>query len=284
MIDDLLRRHDGVITLAQALDAGLGPDAVKYRLKTGRWIRCARGVYFADDRPFTDAARIRAAVWGYGPGAEASGMTAAWWHGLTRTSPDIVDVTVPRSASGRARAGTRIRRRDLAPIDVVGHRGLRLTSVPLTAVETSAAVLDRALQRRADLPQLHRAHLRNAGRYGSPKARILLQGAGSGARSAAERLLIRLLKEAGITGWVANCSVGPFVVDIRFQHPKVIIEIDGYAFHSEVPDFIDDRNRQNYLVLHGWQVLRFTWWDLTEYPDRVIAEIRHAISVHGSAI
>jgi len=30
--------------------------------------------------------------------------------------------------------------------------------------------------------------------------------------------------------------------------------------------------------LLGWKVLRFTWLDLTEYPQRVIAEIEHAIS------
>jgi hypothetical protein len=29
----------------------------------------------------------------------------------------------------------------------------------------------------------------------------------------------------------------------------------------------------------GWQVLRFTWLDLTEYPERVITVIRNAISV-----
>ena len=37
-------------------------------------------------------------------------------------------------------------------------------------------------------------------------------------------------------------------------------------------------NRQNTIALLGWQVLRFTWLDLTEYPQRVIAEIRSAIS------
>jgi very-short-patch-repair endonuclease len=31
-------------------------------------------------------------------------------------------------------------------------------------------------------------------------------------------------------------------------------------------------------MLLGWQVMRFTWLDLTEYPERVIAEIRRAIS------
>lgn len=41
-----------------------------------------------------------------------------------------------------------------------------------------------------------------------------------------------------------------------------------------------DRARQNYLILNGWRVLRFTWLDLFERPERVIAEIRRAISVH----
>ena len=38
-----------------------------------------------------------------------------------------------------------------------------------------------------------------------------------------------------------------------------------------------DRERQNTIALLGWQVLRFTWLDLTEYPQRVIAIIRSAI-------
>ena len=62
------------------------------RVKSGHWRRCAPAVYFADDRPFTDAARIRSTVWGYGDHASASGLTAAWWHGLTRFAPDIVAI------------------------------------------------------------------------------------------------------------------------------------------------------------------------------------------------
>jgi very-short-patch-repair endonuclease len=58
----------------------------------------------------------------------------------------------------------------------------------------------------------------------------------------------------------------------------VAIEADGFAFHSGSEEFQIDRERQNVIVLHGWQVLRFTWLDLTEYPDRVLAVIRAAIS------
>ena len=139
--------------------------------------------------------------------------------------------------------------------------------------------MDSALQRHTELPELWRAHLRNKGRYGSPAARILLQAAGDGARSEAERLLVKLLKEAGITSWRTNYGIGPYKVDVAFQGPKVAIEVDGWAFHTDEEAFQYDRRRQNYIALRGWQVLRFTWLDLVEYPDRVLALIRSAISV-----
>lgn len=283
MLDEYLRQQDGVLTHAQALRAGLSQDAVDRRVRSGHWRRCTRGVYFADDRPFTDGARVRAAVWGYGADAAASGLAAAWWHGITKFAPDIVEVTVPRDARLRRQPGTRLRRRDLRRADVVERKGLRVTEPALTVVEAAARrgggakLMDAALQRHVELRQLWRAHLRNKGRHGSPAARRLLQAASDGARSEAERLLIRLLKEAGITGWRTNYPVGGYKVDVTFPTQQVAIETDGWAFHSDQDAFQQDRQRQNNIALLGWQILRFTWLDLTEYPQRVIAEIKYAI-------
>lgn len=284
MIEDYLRRHDGVITLAQARSAGLSEHAVRRRVRCGQWRRCAAGVFFADDRPFTPAARIRAAVWGRGPDAAASGLAAAWWLGLMTTAPATVEVTVPRNSHGRAAAGTRVRRRNLAGVDVDEHRGLRVTALALTVLEASARpgggprIMDSALQRRVGLAELQRAHLRNRGRYGSPAARRMLQAASGGARSEAERLVVHLLRTGGITGWHANYPYGPYRLDIAFPAKRVAIEIDGWAFHSDQEAFQRDRARQNWLMLQGWQVLRFTWLDVTQHPHRVLAAIRAAIS------
>jgi very-short-patch-repair endonuclease len=241
-------------------------------------------VFFADDRPFTDAARIRAAVWAYGDRAAASGLAAAWWLNVTRFAPDIVEVTVPRNSHGRCQPGCRVRRRNLRDADIIEHNGLQATALPLTVIEAAvrrgggAKLMDAALQRHVELRPLWDAHLRNKGRHGSPAARRLLQAADDGARSAAERLMVQLLKSAHITGWKANYPVAGYKVDFAFVGPKVAIEIDGLAFHSDADDFHGDRVRQNAIALAGWQVLRFTWLDLTEYPDRVIATIRQAIS------
>lgn len=283
-LDDYLREHDGVITLGHARDAGMSNDAVNRLVRAGRWRRCTPGVYFAEDHHFTDAARVRVGVWSYGVEATASGLTAAWWLDMTKFAPETVEVTVPRDRRLAHRTGTRLRRRDLAGVDVVERRGLRVTAPDLTIVEAAsrlgggARVLDSALQRRqSGLPQLWRAHLRNKGRHGAPRSRQLLRAASNGARSEAERLFARMLDQAGITGWKANHGVAGYDVDFAFIGPKVAIEIDGLAFHSDADDFHRDRKRQNAIALAGWQVLRFTWLDLTEYPERVIAQVRRAI-------
>jgi len=283
VLDDFLRRQDGVITLAEARSAGLSQDSINRRVRAGRWRRCAPGVYFVDDRPFSAAARIRAAVWSYGPRAAASGLAAAWWHGLVPTAPDTVEVTIPRAARLSRRAGTRVRRRDLPMADVVERRDLRVTALALTVVEAAVrsgggpSIMDSALQRRAELPELQRAHLRNSGRHGAPAARRLLEAASGGARSQAERLLIALLRGAGITGWRTNYPVGGYLVDVAFPAHKLAIEVDGWAFHSDHEAFHNDRVRQNRIALRGWQVLRFTWRDLTTRPEQVVAEIQSAI-------
>jgi len=283
MLDEHLRDHDGVITLAQARWAGLSPDSVERRVRSGHWRRCAPGVYFVADRPFTDAARVRAAVWSHGPLATASGLAAAWWHGVTHYAPEIVEVTVPKVSNHRKREGIRARRRDLLPRDVVEHKGLRVTGLPLTVVEAAARrgggakLLDTALQRHTELTPLWAAHLRNKGRHGSPRARMLLIAASDGAQSQAERILIKLLRDNKITGWKANYPVAGYKVDVVFPAEKIAIEVDGYAFHSAPEDFHNDRKRQNAIALAGYQVLRFTWLDLTEYPERVLAEICRAL-------
>lgn len=137
--------------------------------------------------------------------------------------------------------------------------------------------MDTALQRHVTLQPLWDAHLRNKGRHGSPAARRLLIAAADGARSEAERLLVQLLRENQITGWKANHPLAGYKVDVFFPCEKVVIEADGFAFHSSAVDFQNDRERQNIIALAGYQVLRFTWLDLTEYPDRVLAEICHAL-------
>jgi hypothetical protein len=92
-----------------------------------------------------------------------------------------------------------------------------LTDVPLTVLETAVALrdgsvcLDRALQRRVRFPTVYRAFCRDMGRRGSSAAGRLLIAAADRADSAAERLLVRILCDAGITGWVLGHPFEPWL-------------------------------------------------------------------------
>ena len=92
--------------------------------------------------------------------------------------------------------------------------------------------MDSALQHRVGLADLQRTHIRNRGRYGAAAARRMLDAAAGGARSEAERLVIQLLREAGIKGWQANFAAGPYVIDVAFPRQRVAVEIDGWAMYN----------------------------------------------------
>jgi very-short-patch-repair endonuclease len=56
----------------------------------------------------------------------------------------------------------------------------------------------------------------------------------------------------------------------------VLVEVDGWAYHRDLPAFRRDQERQNALVLAGWTVLRVNWHDLEADPDGVLATVRAA--------
>ena len=97
-----------------------------------------------------------------------------------------------------------------------------------------------------------------------------------------ERLAHRLLRDAGITGWVGNLRVvvrgHPYYVDIGFPEINLDVEIDGCEFHTAAADFEKDRWRQNDLVNAGWRVLRFTARMLEATPQLVLAVIAEALT------
>jgi very-short-patch-repair endonuclease len=118
---------------------------------------------------------------------------------------------------------------------------------------------------------------------GGNQLRRILRWTASGALSVAERRLHTLLHQAGLTGWTANASVpldgrAVAVVDVLFPRAAVVIEVDGYAAHSDRQAFQRDRARQNDLVAAGYTVLRFTWHDIELRPGDVVRRIRAAVT------
>ncbi|MEU6701710.1 DUF559 domain-containing protein [Pseudonocardia sp. NPDC046786] len=281
----VLREQDGVLTAAQAEACGIPPRAARRRIAAGRWSAPFPGVFHDRGHRYGPRARIRSA--GLWSGGVVSGPAAAWWWGMLDVVPAVVDVTVPRGRRRRARPGVRVRRRDLDPADRVLRHGLGITGRPLTVLEAAvvlddgSAMVDRALQRWVTFDALHGAWCRMAGATGARRARELLVAAADRAGSDAERRLVRLLRSAGIDGWVLGHRVGPYELDLAFPAARLGVEFDGWAWHSDVVRFRNDRRKGNELAGAGWTVLRVTWHDLDTAPGRIVAQIRHALRLAG---
>ncbi len=280
MWEHLLVRQAGVVSLAQALACGISRSTVHRRVRDGTWVLLHPGVYLVGGHRLTDEARVRAAwLWAGGEPVAVTGPAAAYWHGMLDRAPAVVELTIPSARRLRPQPGTAIRRRDLSYADVMGTRDLWLAAKPLAALETAVALpdgsqfLDRALQQDVRFPTLYRCYCRNLGRHGSAAAGRMISSAADRAESAAERLLVRILREGGVTGWVLGHPFGPYRIDLAFPAQRVAIEVDGWAWHVDAVRFARDRRKGNAITRGGWDLLRYTWHALDGTPAEVLAEI-----------
>ena len=281
-IDHLLARQSGVISIGQAVRNGVPARTVQRNARDGTWRRLRPAVYLVGGHLHDDRAEVRAAALWAGEQATVTGPAAAFWHGMLPRLPDVVDVMVPAGAKPRPQPGIRIRRRDLHWQDRVKLHDMWVTDTPLAALETAVALpngstfLDRALQRYVRFPALYRAYCRSVGRAGWSRAGQLITASADRAESAAERLLVKVLREARIEGWVLGHPFGPYTIDLAFPAARVAIEVDGWAWHVDVERFRADRRKGNAITRAGWDLLRYTWHELDGGPAAVAAEIRAA--------
>jgi very-short-patch-repair endonuclease len=284
----LMLAHDGLITRASAIQAGLTGRRIDLLLARGEWIAVHTGVFRRSDQVPTTRSRVRAAVLRAGPGATLSGAAAAFWWSMTAKVPGKVEVIVPPRRHPRPAVGVRMIRRTLDPVDTCSLSDLRVLDRPMAALRGAVALgrdgaqlLDRELQNGLPFPLVEQALVRQAGWHGSPRARELVRIAGDGAAAESERLFFGLLRASGITGWRPNAEVTingrVYRPDASFAARRLAVEIDGWAWHSTPDRFRADRRRDNDFLLAGWRVLRFTWYDLTQQPRVVIREVRAAL-------
>lgn len=280
--NQLLAEQDGIVSVQQAAELGISRKTLCRQVAAGHLLRVGHGVYRSSQHPATHEARLRAAVLAAGRLAVASGPSAAWWHGLTEP-PSRCWMTIPVKRRALLNTAHQVRRRTIPPAHRTTVRRLAVTALPLTVLEAAvilpggSVVMDQALQTRVNLEALRAAHVENAGRTGTAAAEKLLVSAESGGRSEAERLFHRLLRQAEIVGWSAQLSIAGYATDVAFPHQRVVIEIDGWAFHRDARRFSNDLERQNAIQNAGWRVLRFDWHRIVNDSKGVVAEVRAAV-------
>jgi very-short-patch-repair endonuclease len=286
----LAARQLGLFTRAQAVDCGYSAFQIRRRVARTEWQQVCGPVLAFRGRLLT-APVLAAAAHLAVPGSVIAGPSAALWYDLpTGATGRWLWVGRP----GRCRVpGVRTICDPLTEHDIRRGDGILITAPARTVFDCLRVVPDeaamrlavRALQRgwttRGDLQR--RIH-EFAGRRGAPRLAHLMGTIIGDAESAAERLALGLLRRARITGWIANaeiCDRAGLIGygDIVFHAARLVVEIDGWAYHSDPDRFQRDRSRQNRLVAAGWTVLRFTWADLRNRPDEFVAAIRTALKI-----
>jgi very-short-patch-repair endonuclease len=280
-------RQDRLLTRRQIIGSGIGVAEIEGHLRRGRWQRVLPEVYAVDREPLEQRRMVRATYLWAGPDSVILGSASLWWQ---RRLPDPptgpVEVAIAVNRSGRSPDGVLVHRQRIAAENRVTYQRVRVATTAF-AIATRLSVegvdlLDLALRRRwVTIDQVLAAQVSRTGARHCAAAGRILRTAVSGAHSPGEHLLHALLRKARITGWQANADLmidGAIVCpDVRFDALRLLVEVDGFAFHTDHGAFEHDRRRQNALILAGWTVLRFTWRQLTDDPQRVIAEIRRAI-------
>jgi very-short-patch-repair endonuclease len=72
---------------------------------------------------------------------------------------------------------------------------------------------------------------------------------------------------------VVNVRVGPFTVDFLWPQRRLVVEVDGWEAHRTRSAFEADRERDTQLKLLGYEVVRFTWRQVSERPAHVASTL-----------
>jgi very-short-patch-repair endonuclease len=284
------------VSLAQLAALGLTPRAAQKRVRAGRLHRIHRAVYSLVPLPLLSVAgRYMAAVLACGPGAVLSHRSAADHHGLRPTARARIDVTVPgrikRTVKGvDVHCSTTLVAADIATVD-----GIRCTSIARTIVDLGAVTGRRSVERaieqadvldRLDYRELESIARRNLHTRGAKRLAPILAEHRTAVptESELEELLLELLRDAKLPVPQRQAYIDPgddeplIRADFAWPDRRLIIETDGGRYHGTDRAFEHDRRRDQRLMIAGWRVIRITWRQLRDEPQRIVALIAAALS------
>lgn len=226
-------------------------------------------------------------------GGVVCGPSAALLHGLDLVeAPAVHHLAVPRDSHRKPPEGRRLHRVDLRASDrvVVGGRPVtsplrRVLDCPRWLPVQHAVVVGDSALRRGAVTAEHLAHAVARLPRGRSTSRVrravdLLDGRSESVLESLARVLLVL---AGLPPPAVQMPLydeegnGVARVDLAWPEARLVVEPDGFAFHSGRRQVRRDRERGNGLTLLGWRVLRFGWEDVLGRPEIVVALVKTAL-------
>jgi very-short-patch-repair endonuclease len=282
IVAEIAARQQRVVARYQLLAAGLSAGKIRRMVEKRQLFELHRGVYVVGTPDPGPLGRLMAAVLACGDGAVLSHRTAAVHHGLLRQKAGPVDVTVPRRRGASKRPGIRLHTSpSLLPLDTTRRHGIPCTTVERTLIDLAKSNqkdLNRAVEQAFVKKLIGRTRMATAleragGRPGTQQLHRELAGLLPQlpfTRSELERRFLKLVEMASLPRPIVNRHRATHRVDFLWPEAKLVVETDGRGVHDNPHVFEEDRRRDLDLELAGLHVIRLSWRQIAEEPDRVV--------------
>jgi hypothetical protein len=270
-------------------------------VERGELVRITRGYYataeLAELVPDLDIGALLlsagAAATALGPSAVVSHETAAVLHGLSllRPPPAVLTVTRPPGVGSRsARQGLRVHSAALPAEHVGGRLGVPMTTVARTVIDlarvldfrAAVVVADSALQQKLTSIKELKAVIAACPRWrGVRTATQVVEFADGRAESPLESLARLAFHDCGLPPpelQVVVATAGEFIarVDFMWKQFRTVAEADGAAKYEDKSRASHEFRRDARLRDAGFEVVHFTWKDITSDAGAVASSIRRA--------
>lgn len=285
----LAAKQHGVISRAQLRQMGVPYHRIDYRLKAGWLVPVHAGVYRVGALVMPRHLEM-AAVLACGPGAAVSHASAGALHEMLSAPAGSSPVHISTTRDVRLLAASvRIyRATELPPNELTQLEGIPVTTPARTLLDLAGYLSTRELERvlarsyrrglleREQILSLLSDHPR---RRGNGRLRALLDSATDPAhtRSEAEERFLALVRKGALPSPEMNVVVCGFEVDTFWRMERLVVEVDGFAYHSSPTAFERDRYRDGVLTASGLRVMRVTWHQLTQEPESLLVRLARAL-------
>jgi len=292
-------RVAGIVTTAELTAAGFSDDRIKTLARRGDLHMVCRGAYADGSRAREllvlaggkQLLRVAAAVAVTGPCAVASHESAAYLHSIDLLdAPDAAVLTCPQRRNWHARAGIRLHVADMPAEHVTTVVGLPVTTPARTVIDLARALTfregvvaaDSALHRKLVTKPGLATVLASSKRWpGVRRAAAVIDFADGLAESPLESIARVAFSDCGLPPpelqvWLGGTVEPVGRVDFYWRQYRTIAEVDGAGKYADPGRARAQLRRDSMLRDDGFEVVHFTWPQITQTPEQVAASIRKA--------
>ena len=292
-------RVAGIVTTAELTAASFSCDRIRTLTRRGDLYKVGRGVYANGARAReilaiadgTQLLQLAAAVAVRGPGTVVSHESAAYLQSIDLlTAPEASTLTCPPGRGWSASPSVR-----LHVADVPAEHVTTMIRMPVTIPARTVVDLARTLSFKAGVVSadsaLHRklvtkteltAALATCARWpGARRAAEVIDFADARAESPLESIARIAFKDCGLPPpelqvWLGGTDEPVGRVDFYWKQYRTIAEVDGAIKYADPDRARAQLRRDSLLRDDGFEVVHFTWQQITQTPDQVAASLRNA--------